>query len=175
MGGSGTHGAVEPFDLPDVQGDLCLVGRGQEIIGLGRGGGDRLLHQDPDAPPQHVQPDLVMGGGDDGAGHTLHLAEQRVEVGVRGGADLVGHLFGAGGVPVVDPDELRVGILRQVTRVMAPERTDAHHSDRHPDAHAGTPRWEFSTNWMNCSTSGNGGRSARARSVACDRVRSELK
>jgi len=55
------------------------------------------------------------------------------------------------------------------------ERPDADHSDREPGVHAGTPRPEDSTNPMNRSISGSAGRSSRARSMACPRLRSELK
>ena len=63
----------------------------------------------------------------------------------------------------------------QVTRVMSSERSDPDHADRQPRDHAGTPRSDDSTKARNRSTSGEFGRSLRARSSACERLSSELK
>ena len=64
---------------------------------------------------------------------------------------------------------------RHVTGVVPAARPDADHADRQARAHAGTPRSEDSTNARNRSTSGEAGRSLRARSSAWERLSSELK
>ena len=59
--------------------------------------------------------------------------------------------------------------------VVLPQRAHPDDADRQPGRHAGTPRSLDSTKARKRSTSGNAGRSVRARSSACDRFRSELK
>ena len=78
-------------------------------------------------------------------------------------------------VGIVHTDELGFLQQGQVPRVVPAERADADHAERQPRAHAGTPRSEDSTNARNRSTSGEAGRSLRARSSAWERLSSELK
>ena len=104
----------------------------------------------------------------------LHPIEQRVEIAGLG-AQLAGDLAGAVMVDIGDPDQPGAVERGEVTRMMPAEGADSDHPDRQRRTHAGTPRSDDSTKSTNRSTSGSGGRSARARSSACDRLRSELK
>ena len=101
--------------------------------------------------------------------------EQRVDIVVEAGAAGLGHLAATGGVGVVHPDQARAFCGGEVPGVMPPQRADADDADRQCRHQTGTPRWELETKSRNRSTSGSGGSSVRARSMAWERLSSELK
>src|SRR6202008_953364 len=93
----------------------------------------------------------------------------------RGGLELAGHVRGAGGIEVVDPDELRVGQAAQQSRVVIGQGPGANDAHAHrAGAHTSTPRWLASMKRRKASTSGSGGSSLRARAMPWLTVRSEL-
>ncbi len=116
-----------------------------------------------------------MGGGRHRDGHGLDPREQRVQVREGGGPDLDGDGGRAGGIEVAHADELGFVERRQVAGMVPAQRADSHDADRQAAAHAGTPRSDDSTNARKRSTSGEAGRSLRARSSAWERLSSELK
>ena len=112
-----------------------------------------------------------MGAGDR---HLLDPPQQAIQ-GAGFGIQLLRHGARATRVDIGDADQSCTLELRQVPRMVAAQGAYADHPDAEGSRHAGTPRSEDSTKSRKHSTSGRGGRSLRARSRACDNLRSELK
>ena len=175
IGLRGAKGAIVALDVPHLELHLAPRRRGDEGIGLGDRGREWLLHQHRHAAPECPKAHRRVRRRGDRDGHGLDPGQQRVEVAEGGHPQLPGHLGGTRLVGVVHPDQLGVLEHRQVTGMVPAERPDADHADRQARGHAGTPRSEDSTNARNRSTSGEAGRSLRARSSAWERLSSELK
>ena len=64
-------GAVESFDVADLQQQTPLLRQLQQLVGLGQRCRHRLFHEDRPAGSQRRQTDLGMRGGGDRNGHRL--------------------------------------------------------------------------------------------------------
>ena len=145
-------------------------------IRLVQAGGQRFFHQDRASPRQGPKPHLGVGRRRHGDRDGLDVGQQRVEVAVKAGSAAVGHGAAPGRVGIVDPDQTGVRRCSQVPGMVPPQRADADHADRKcRHRQTGTPRCELDTNSRKLSTSASGGSSVRARSMAWDRLSSELK
>ena len=121
-------GGIEAFDVADLQHGSAPLGGGDQFLGLGEVGGQRLLDQHGDAARQEVGGDGVMGeggGGDDGG---VHQRRQGGVVGKGPRAAAEGDGLGLGGVRVGDADQFHVRHGRQDAGVFLAQMADADHS-----------------------------------------------
>ena len=79
IGSSGAHRAIEPLDVAHLEHDAPLPRPSHQLLGSRHRIGERLLHQQCDAAPQHREPHLRMGGRRHGHGHRVHALEQSLE------------------------------------------------------------------------------------------------
>ena len=86
--------AVVALDVPDLKLHPAARRRGDQGVGLGQRRRERLLHQHRDAAPQRPEAHLGVGRRRHGDGDGLDPAQQRIEVGEGGHAQLPGDLVG---------------------------------------------------------------------------------
>ena len=149
----GAHGAIESFHVTDGEQQVVARGRGEQVVRLGEGHRQRLLHEHGHAAAQALETDLMMARRRHRDGHRLDVLQEFGATGECAAAEFRGGVGRTRQVDVEHPDQLDAVHRGQVARVMAPERTNADHADGKRLGHAGTPRCDDETNSRKRSTS----------------------
>ena len=174
----GSHGAIEPLDVPDLKDHTLLRRTLYQLLRTLQRIRQRLLHEQRNSALQHRQTHGRVHGSRHRYGHGVHALQQSLERRVPDGLELLRHLGRACGILVVDACKLEPRHPPEQTRVVEAEGPGADHTDSHrsaPLAHTSTPRWDPSMNLRKFSTSGVWGSSARALAIPWLTVMSELK
>ena len=162
----GADGAIEALHVPHLEHQALPGGVTHELVCPLERIGERLLHQQREAPLEDRLAHLRVHGSGHRDGHGIRTLEQRIERGVRHGVELFRHFGRARGVLVVDTGKRDARHASQESRVMEAEGAGTNHPDAHrpalPRAHTITPRCDPSMNLRKFSTSGICGSSARA-------------
>ena len=166
---------VVPLDVPDLQLKTPAPGGRDQTVGFLQRRRERFLHQNRNPELQGTKAHLRVYRCRDGDRDCLDPGQQVIHLHEGRRSQLSRDFRRATGVDVANPNQTNLVQPGQVPGMMLAQRSYADDANWKSWFHAGTPRSLDSTKARNRSTSGNGGRSLRARSIAWERLRSELK
>ena len=116
--------------MADLQDALPLIGQGDELVGLGQGGGHGLFQHDILPGEKTSFGHLMMQTGGHHHAHRINLVEQRLIITKGGGVAGSGDLGGVGRVEIRHPHQLhlRVGHVFlgvKLAEIAYPDNPDA--------------------------------------------------